>query len=77
MGTISGNFYKVCYMIVTAGPLTNPPSVVGPLSFALVNAATQQAAVTALIADLSLGTGQSLVVVTIQQLDTFANTAYQ
>ena len=78
MGTIAGFFYKICYLILTnpaTGPI-DPPAVVAPLAFALVNAATQAAAVVALTADLSLTASQRLVVVTIQQVDTFANTTY-
>ena len=79
MATISGNFYRIGYFILTnpaSGPI-DPPAVVQALSFALVNAATQIAAVTALTTDLSLAGNQRLVVASITQVDSWSLTNYQ
>jgi hypothetical protein len=79
MATISGNFYKVTYQIVTpnAQGTTNPPSVVTAPTFALVNAASAAAAVTALTSDLSLTGSQFLSIQNVQQQDLYASTCYQ
>lgn len=69
MSTISGNFYKVTYVIVTNGVNTDPPAIVGAIQFALVNAATAAAAITALTTDLSISGSLRLVVMNVQQVD--------
>jgi hypothetical protein len=79
MATISGFFYRIGYIIVTnpaSGPI-DPPIIVAPLAFALVNAASQQAAVTALIADLSLAGNQRLIVEGVTQVEMWSTTNYQ
>lgn len=78
MGTITLYMYKVQYQILTNGttPPTDPPSVVGPLVTTMVNAATPNAAVTALLADLSLSVGQRLSIQSIRQTDEYAATIY-
>ena len=74
MGTIGGNFYRVKYQILqssadsTGGsPQTAVATALQDPQDALVNAATQIAAVTALTADLSLSGSQRLRIVSIKQ----------
>lgn len=68
MATITTPFYKIGYQILTNGTNTDPPSVVGPLTFIVATAASLTAAVAALIADLSLAGNQRCAIVMTQQI---------
>lgn len=77
MGTITLFMYKVQYQILTnAAANIDPPSAVGPLVTTMVNAATPNAAVTALLADLSLAGNQRLSIQSIRQEAEYAATIY-
>jgi hypothetical protein len=77
MGTIANPFYRIKYQIITNGtnPSPDPPQSVGPIVTATVNAATLNAAIAALSADLSISGSQRLSILEAQQIHQ-ADTVY-
>jgi uncharacterized transporter YbjL len=76
MGTIANPFFKIKYQIITNSANTDPPSIVGPLTEAIVNAATLAAAITALAADLSINASTQRLEIVYSETIHAADTVY-